>query len=77
MSVGEEILQADEGLRGLLHAALSTPTGYAYVRVACVAACMGVSLATCWKNNGAKLLDDLEKSIELEKQKLQNTAASR
>jgi hypothetical protein len=62
-STGTAVLREDDELREMIECALGTPTGYAYVRTACVAAFMGDSLATTWKNHGKALLDRINADI--------------
>lgn len=62
-STGASVLRDDDELRKMIECALCTPTGYAYVRTACVAAFMGNSLATTWKNHGKALLDRMNADI--------------
>lgn len=55
-------LDADPAFKTLVDCAISTPRGYAYVRTACVAAMMGVSLDYEWRKHGKALLAAIEKA---------------
>lgn len=59
-----EMLKSDENFARLLDAAVSTPRGYAYIRIAAVAQAMGVSLSHCWNTHGKDLLATLERRLE-------------
>lgn len=67
-SIGEDVWNTDDGLREMVMAALCSPTGYAYIRTACTAAMMRVSLATTWKNHGKALLDRMYEEMERQQQ---------
>lgn len=56
-------LDADPEFKTLIDYAISTPRGYAYVRTACVAAMMGVSLDHEWRKHGKALLASIEDAI--------------
>ena len=70
MGVGAEVLRDDKELANMIECALSTPLGYAYIRTACVACFMGVSLATTWKKHGSRLLETMEAEIASERRAL-------
>lgn len=59
-----ELIKADKTFEQLLDAAVITPRGYAYIRIAAVAQMMGVSLAHCWNTHGKHLLETLETAQE-------------
>jgi len=58
-----EMIKADSKFEQMLDAAVSTPRGYAYIRIAAVAQMMGVSLSHCWNTHGKDLLEMLEERI--------------
>jgi hypothetical protein len=67
-----EMIKSDKNFEQMLDAAVSTPRGYAYIRIAAVAQMMGVSLGHCWNTYGKDLLVKLETAVQ-EKQLVEAT----
>jgi hypothetical protein len=59
-----EMLKADKNFEQMLDAAVLTPRGYSYIRIAALAQVMGVSLGQCWNTHGKELLAKLETALE-------------
>jgi hypothetical protein len=59
-----EMIKSDTNFERMLDAAVTTPRGYAYIRIAAIAQMMGVSLGHCWNTHGKDLLATLETALE-------------
>jgi len=71
-----EMIKSDSNFERMLDAAVSTPRGYAYIRIAAVAQMMGVSLGHCWNTHGKDLLAILEQQVE-EQRAMEGTSGKR
>ena len=53
----------DDAFGEMLVAALGNHVGYIYLRTACIAQVMGVSLSTMWNKHGKQALEDFERDM--------------